>query len=110
MTDRGEMPGPRHVDDFIDDPSSDPYAASWFESFRRPAVEKCRTPDSRKLFATYQGKRYRVTGCSRLGDVWLSANHDRDMGYELRVDVDSCSAWDWRASELPGEERKGDGS
>ena len=27
----------RHVDDFIDDPTSNKYAASWFESFRRPS-------------------------------------------------------------------------
>lgn len=84
---------PRHVDDFIDDPTSDPYAASWFESFRRPAVSKMRGPDTRKLFATYQGSRYRVTGCSRLGDVWLSADFGREMGYERRVDVDACSNW-----------------
>ena len=60
-----------HVDDFIDDPSTDRYAASWFEAFRRPAVVKMREPDPRLLFATYEGKRYKVTGCSRLGDVWL---------------------------------------
>lgn len=84
---------PRHVDDFLDDPTSDPYAASWLEAYRRPAFEKCEKPDPRKLFATYQGARYRVTGCSRLGDVWLSADFTRDIGYEKRVDVDACSDW-----------------
>ena len=39
---------PRHVDDFCADPKSDPYAVSWFESFRRPAMTKARTPDDRK--------------------------------------------------------------
>lgn len=29
--------------------------------------------------------RYRVIGCSRLGDVWLSANHHREFGYDHRV-------------------------
>lgn len=84
---------PRHVDDFIDDPASDRYAASWFEAFRRPAYEKFEKPDTRKLFATYQGRRYRVTGCSRLGDVWLHSDFKSDVGYERRVDVDECSGW-----------------
>ncbi len=82
-----------HVDDFIDDPSSHRYAASWFESFRRPAIDKLRKPDKRLLFATYKGKRYRVTGCSRLGDVWLSSDFTREVGYEKRVDVADCSGW-----------------
>ncbi len=83
----------RHVDDFIDDPASDRYAASWFEKFRRPAVVKMHEPDRRKLFATYEGKRWRVIGCSRLGDVWLTSDFARENGYERRVDVDACSAW-----------------
>jgi hypothetical protein len=88
---------PRHVDDFIDDPTSDRYAASWFESFRRPAIEKLKKPDRRMLFATYRGLRYRVTGCSRLGDVWLHSNFKEDTRYTDRVNVDACSNW----SEAP---------
>lgn len=81
-----------HVDDFIDG-RTDVYAASWFESFRRPAIDKMRKPDTRKLFATYEGVRYRVTGCSRLGDVWLHPNYSEDTTYRHRVDVAACSAW-----------------
>ena len=95
---------PRHVDDFIDDLKSDAYARSWLESFRRPAWDKMKEPDERKLFATYNGERFRVTGCSRLGDVWLSADPERDCGYEHRVDVGDLS--DWSATlVLPCEER-----
>lgn len=85
----------RHVDDFIDDPTSDRYAASWFEAFRRPAWDKLKKPDTRKLFATYEGRRYLVTGCSRMGDVWLHSDPSYDgMSYEKRgVDVDACSGW-----------------
>lgn len=83
----------RHVVDFIDDPASDRYAASWFDSFCRPAWDKLREPDTRQLFATYQGKRYRVTGCSRLGDVWLHSDFGEEWTYEHRVDVDACSGW-----------------
>lgn len=84
----------RHVDDFIDDPTSDAYAVTWFESFRRPAIDKLRKPDTRKLYATYEGSRHLVTGCSRMGDVWLHSNLTyAGMSYEKRVDVDACSEW-----------------
>jgi hypothetical protein len=46
-----------------------------------------------KLFCTYKGERYRRTGASRLGDVWLAKDHTREHGYDLRVNVDDCSAW-----------------
>ncbi len=83
----------RHVDDFIDDPTTDRYAASWFEAFRRPAITKAREPDKRKLYATYEGQRYLVNGCSRMGDVWLASIGYEGMGYSKRVDVDKCSEW-----------------
>lgn len=84
----------RHIDNFIDDPTTDRYAASIFEKHRRSAWDKLKEPDNRKLFATYEGKRYRVTGCSRLGDVWLHSDLAYDgISYEERVDVDACSEW-----------------
>lgn len=86
-----------HIDDFIDDHNQDAYARIWFESFRRPAMAKLLEPDDRKLFATYRGQRYRVTGCSRMGDVWLHSNlawtEDTRPWYERRVDVTECSNW-----------------
>ena len=36
---------------------------------------------------------YRVIGCSRMGDVWLTANFTRENGYDHRVDVAELSAW-----------------
>ena len=83
----------RHIDEFIADPTSDPYAAKWFASFRRPELDKLREPNEAKLFATYNGKRWRVTGCSRMGDVWLHSNFAEDTTYEKRVDVSACSEW-----------------
>lgn len=98
----------RHVDDFIDDANSDPYAASWFEAFRRPAIDKLRRPDKRKLFATYEGRRHLVTGCSRMGDVWLTTNLNYDgMSYEKRVDVDACSEWSTTAEPSSGSAKEG---
>lgn len=89
-----------HVDDFIDqlEPSSanELYARWFFLLFRFPAMTKAQFRtflEPYKLFCEYGGRRYRVTGCSRMGDVWLSADFKRDCGYELRVDVADCSAW-----------------
>ena len=46
-----------------------------------------------KLFCTHSGTRYRCTGASRMGDVWLAKDVKRDTGYDLRVDVTECSDW-----------------
>lgn len=46
-----------------------------FEQFRKKL----------KLFVTYNGERYRYTGHSRLGDVWISKDFKRSEGYDLRV-------------------------
>jgi hypothetical protein len=93
-----------HVDDFIDDYRADPYARFVLDYFRRSAVSLHAFGPwmkEHKLFCTYSpslasGKkagRFRVTGASRLGDVWLSADYAREVGYELRVNVAECSAW-----------------
>jgi hypothetical protein len=82
-----------HVDDFLNDPTSDPVACKWLELFRRPAIDRLRKPNNEKLFATWKGLRYRVIGCSRLGDVWITADFTRENGYDHRVEVTELSAW-----------------
>lgn len=89
-----------HVDDFLDSPRlpSDPanYAGFFLEIARMPAWKQfAYEPFMRqhKLFCTYADKRYRVTGASRLGDVWLTEDHNRQHGYDLRVDIADCSDW-----------------
>lgn len=85
-----------HVDDFIDDFRTDQYASFVLALFRFPAVlaNKCADfIDRYQLFCRYKGRGYRVTGCSRMGDVWLSADFNRKTGYELRVNVADCSDW-----------------
>jgi hypothetical protein len=85
-----------HVDDFIDAYNTDAYASFVLALFRFPAVlaNKCFCQIERyQLFCKYKGRGYRVTGCSRMGDVWLSADYARTAGYELRVNVADCSQW-----------------
>jgi hypothetical protein len=85
-----------HVDDFIDSYRTDAYASFVLHHFRLPSTVKEKFNAfvaDYKLFCSYHGKRYRCTGASRLGDVWLSSDFQRKTGYEHRVDVDECSDW-----------------
>ena len=85
-----------HDDEFIDSLTTDAYASWVLALFRFPAILKLKFnayTDQFKLFATYKGKRYRVTGASRLGDVWLAEDFTRDIGYDLRVPIDECIEW-----------------
>lgn len=85
-----------HVDDFIDAYDTDPYASYVFLLFRTTASFAIKCGDfiaRHQLFCKYKGRSYRVTGASRMGDVWLSADFNRQVGYELRVNVADCSDW-----------------
>lgn len=99
---------PLHVDDFIgyfmDDNISNNYArfflyqarmAAVFQSMWMPFIQQFR------LFCTYNGKRYRVTGASRMGDIWLREDHNTSHGYDegMRVMVEECSEWSNYAEE-----------
>jgi len=58
-----------HVDDFIDNPASNDYAAFVLNYFRMAAICHVRWDKymaENKLFCTYGGHRFRVTGASRL--------------------------------------------
>ena len=94
-----------HIDDWLDTIANcDPtlhYAWRRLEEFRADATGKVRLEQARKrkgiqppkLFCTYNGKRYRCIGASRMGDIWLTRDFNRDHGYDLRIDVDDCSEW-----------------
>lgn len=83
-----------HIDEFIDDPRTDTYASWFFMLHRFPAVCQIKFKEfiePHQLYCTYEGDRYRVTGCSRLGDVWLTKDFNQSTGYQKRVDVAACS-------------------
>lgn len=86
----------RHVDDFINDMKSDAYAAWVLDHFRKNALLRLRFDKfmkDHKLFCTYNGKRYRVTGASRLGDIWLAKDFNEDTSCHERVDIRKCTEW-----------------
>ena len=84
-----------HVDEFIWHGYGANSYARWFLMLHRlPAANKFDWDEMIKpfkLFATWKGQRYRVTGASRLGDVWLARDFNRDTGYDHRVSVDELS-------------------
>ncbi len=93
-----------HVDDFVSDMGFDDppdigqasYARWLLMHWRLPAYMKHsfgRFITDRTLFCTYQGRRYRCIGGSRLGDVQLTTEFTRDHGYDVRVSVAECSLW-----------------
>ena len=90
-----------HIDDWLDmrheTPPTDAgelFARNWLEHFRWPAYQKnYQWLKTNPLFCTYAANRYRCTGCSRMGDVWLTADFTREHGYDHRVNVDTILDW-----------------
>ena len=92
-----------HVDEFIENSFADmrngrknAYARFVLNYFRLPATlidDFHPFMRQHKLFCTYEGRRYRCTGASRLGDVWLAKDASQERGYSERVDVEKCTDW-----------------
>ena len=89
-----------NVDDFIDyginSCPTELYARWFLHNKRLPAVLQIEfEPVLRdfKLFCEWEGETYRVTGASSMGDVWLTSNMDKSVGYDKRVNVENCSHW-----------------
>lgn len=96
-----ELPDKEHVDDFIDDYfARDEWGAVRFVlyHFRLSAAYLHQFEsivNHFELSCEYKGKRYRVTGASRLGDIWLRSDFSQTSGYDTggRVLVKDCSNW-----------------
>lgn len=88
-----------HIDDWLDQPTmykDEAYAKFVLDYKRMPAWKQGAYHEymkDHKLFCTYKGKRYRVTGASRLGDVWLNKDFEQEFGYDYRIEVTACSEW-----------------
>jgi hypothetical protein len=100
-----------HVDDWVDkvlnrydlrqteEQAQEKAAAAWFWVFgaSQTVQPAFLTMFSVKCLPTltcqYQGQLHRVTGSSRLGDVWLTEDLSRSEGYTKRVSIADCSDW-----------------
>lgn len=92
---------PMHVDDFIWKMYlTDRYARFVLMMLRLPAplqIDWREQISENPLYATCNGRRWRVTMASRFGDIGLHEDLDADSGYDIRVNVAMCSEW----SKLP---------
>lgn len=102
----------KHIDNWLDfEAISDVMGTLGFENadyvhfmldyFRRPAwvcSAHARFMNKYGLFVDYEGKTYKVTGASRLGDIFLAKDLKRPnkSGYDLRVDFDLSKLTNWR--------------
>lgn len=97
-----------HVDEWLNiygqlRMTSDPtfgYVHHMLSHFRKPAILRTRTDEfyrGLKLFVTYEGKTYRVTSASRMGDIGLADDfcHPNDRHYDHRVWI-SSKLTNWR--------------
>lgn len=93
-----------HIDDFLErmtyaQNQGLAYAHFMFSYFRLSAVYKNMYHpwmQQFKLFVDHEGITYRVTGASRLGDIWLTTDFDQSSGYEKRVGLDLKKQVNWR--------------
>lgn len=99
-----EQDEPMHIDQFIefgssfteDSPENEKYARWVIHHFRLSAIMKWAFDEfmnEHKLFCTFENEKYRVTGASRLGDVWLTKDFKQKTGYQKRVMIGDCSEW-----------------
>lgn len=75
------------------------YVHFMFTQFRLPSTLKGIHADilkDMKLFVDYEGKTWRVTGASRLGDIWLTQKFEDDMGYQKRIPLNFSKLTNWR--------------
>ena len=77
----------RHCDEYSDDPNAPEALRKYLEFSRAPAHGAFLPKPHPQLYADYAGVRVRVTMASRLGDVGITTDFSRDMGYEQRVPV-----------------------
>ena len=81
----------RHCDDYSNDPLVPEPLRKYLAFARAPAHGAFVPKPHPQLYADYEGKRVRVTMASRLGDVGITKDFTRDMGYDRRVPVSQLS-------------------
>jgi hypothetical protein len=93
----------KHIDEWIEERTygeckeDEKYAVAFFFLKGMDAVSNIIIEpimEQHKLFCTFEEKRYRVTGCSTMGDIWIHSDFNAESGYTNRVDVEKCSKWD----------------
>ncbi len=92
---------PTHIYEWLDHPElltteAERMVHKFLDYRTLPAFEQYKPENKAKVaglnvFCEYKGIKYKITGASRLGDVWLAEDFNRDAGYDKRVMIDDCS-------------------
>lgn len=102
----------KHCDDYIDDPTQPECLRKFLDHGRAPAHGAFRDAPKPELYATYEGRRVRVTMASRFGDVGVTTELSQEYGYQNRVAVASLSGFSanrhapdccWQAEQVEHE-------
>lgn len=86
-----------HIYDWLDNPDNRNHPAwRYLDEFTKCDLEEKAQLwlESTVVLCSYQGTRYRLTGASRLGDVWIHSNFNVHDGYVKRVDITELSDWE----------------
>lgn len=75
----------KHCDEYIEDETQPKCLREFLDWARSPASDQIRRNPNPRLFATYKGRRVRVTMASRFGDVGITRDLDTECGYAMRV-------------------------
>ena len=81
----------RPCDDYIDDPAAPEALRKYLAFARAPAHGLLLPTPHPTLFADFEGTRVRVTMASLFGDVGITTDFDRELGYDRRVAVSQLS-------------------
>lgn len=106
-----------HVYDWIDTPNKEEVERDvkrWLGAFSQPAYTKYKNKVDQKLAAQRitcvwnspksNGGRYRLVGCSRMGDVWLKAVGSVTRSfYDHRVNILDLSDWQVETVKHPNK-------
>ena len=81
----------RPCDDYIDDLAAPEALRKYLAFARAPAHGLLLPKPHPTLFADFEGTRVRVTMASLFGDVGITTDFDRELGYDRRVSVSQLS-------------------
>lgn len=87
----------KHIYDWLDIPPKnrgEGLVKEWLEKFAKPPHDKdYEYLNDRLPSCEYNGERWYIGGCSRMGDIWLKKSDNPEMYYDIRVDVEECTEW-----------------
>ncbi|MBT5491493.1 hypothetical protein HOK00_04205 [bacterium] len=88
-----------HIYDWLEMPSKsieEEKVREFLDFKTRPAYYQMENkPPKLKVFCHFDGKKYKITGASTMGDVWLAKDYNGTKGYDLRVSIAGCSKFEF---------------